>query len=84
MRYIPFDKSKNILLKIAQGYDGMDRYYVEAFGIGCTDKEDKIYALLKENHGLQKSISPDIQVLCGGSIQSKPFRKLRNGHLIKH
>ncbi len=54
MRYIPFDRSKNILLKIAQGYDGMDRYYVEAFGIGCTDKEDKVYALLKKTMGSKK------------------------------
>ncbi len=54
MRYIPFQKSKDILLKIAEGYDGMDRYYVEAFGIGCTDKEDKIYALLKKIMGSKK------------------------------
>jgi hypothetical protein len=32
----------------------MDRYYVEAFGIGSTDKEDKIYALLKKTMGSKK------------------------------
>ena len=54
MRYLPFDRSKNILLKIAQGYDGIDRYYVEAFGIGCTDKEEKVYSLLKKAMGSKK------------------------------
>jgi hypothetical protein len=51
MRYVPFEKARNILLEIANGYDGQDRYYVEAFGIGCTDKEEKIYAILKKSMG---------------------------------
>ena len=54
MRYQPFGKSKDILLEIAKGYDGKDRYYVEAFGIGCTDKEEKIYAELKKHLRIQK------------------------------
>ena len=48
LRYVSFEKSRDLLLKIAAGYDGKDRYYVEAFGIGCTDKEDKVYAALRE------------------------------------
>ena len=48
MRYLPLEKSKDILLNIAQGYDGKDRFYLEAFGIGCTDKEAKMYPLLKK------------------------------------
>ena len=51
MRYVPFEKARNILLEIAKGYDGQDRYYVEAFGIGCTDKEEKIYAIVKKSMG---------------------------------
>ena len=54
MRYIPFGKAKDILLQIAKGYDGEDRYYVEAFGIGCTDKEEKMYAELKKYLRSQK------------------------------
>ena len=49
MRYQPFDKARDILLEIAKSYDGEDRYYVEAFGIGCTDKEEKMYAELKKH-----------------------------------
>jgi len=48
LRYVPFEKCSDILLKIAEGYDGKDRYYVEAFGIGCTDKEEKVYAALQK------------------------------------
>ena len=51
MRYIPFEKARDILIEIARGYDGKDRYYVEAFGIGCTDKEEKFYSVLKKNMG---------------------------------
>ena len=54
MRYQPFDKARDILLEIAKAYDGEDRYYVEAFGIGCTDKEEKMYAELKKHLGTQK------------------------------
>ena len=28
LRYVPFEKSRDLLLKIAAGYDGKDRYYV--------------------------------------------------------
>ena len=48
LRYVPVEKSRDLLLKIAAAYNGKDRYYVEAFGIGCTDKEEKIYAALRE------------------------------------
>ena len=37
----------------ARGYDGADRPYLEAWGIGCTGKEAEIYAALAaENPGL--------------------------------
>jgi putative heme-binding domain-containing protein len=51
MRYVPFENARDILIEIAKRYDGQDRYYVEAFGIGCTDKEEKIYSLLKKSMG---------------------------------
>ena len=50
MRYLPLERSKDILLQIAKGYDGKDRYYLEAFGIGCTDKEAKMYQILKKQN----------------------------------
>ena len=54
LRYVPFEKSRDLLLKIADGYDGKDRYYVEAFGIGCTDKAEKVYAALRKKRSGKK------------------------------
>ncbi len=36
--------SREVLLALAQGYDGKDRSYLEAWGIGATDKEEALYA----------------------------------------
>jgi putative membrane-bound dehydrogenase-like protein len=47
LRYVPFEQSRDILLTLARGYDGKDRYYLEAWGIGCTDKEEKMYQALR-------------------------------------
>lgn len=49
LRYVPFKDCESILLDLAKGHDGKDRYYVEAFGIAATDKEEKTYAALKAN-----------------------------------
>ncbi|MDG1325282.1 MAG: hypothetical protein P8P49_05905, partial [Opitutales bacterium] len=49
MRYVAFENARDILLEIAKRYDGQDRYYVEAFGIGCTDKEEKMYTVIKKS-----------------------------------
>ncbi len=46
MRNLPFAIAKDILLALAQGYDGKDRTYLEAWGIGCTGKEAEIAAAL--------------------------------------
>jgi len=46
LRQIPFAQSGELLLKLAHGYDGEDRTYLEAWGIGCTGKEREVYASL--------------------------------------
>lgn len=48
MRDVPFAESREVLLAIAAGYDGNDRSYLEAWGIGATGKEDALYAALGE------------------------------------
>ncbi len=50
MRDVPLAEAKSILLTLAQGYDGRDRMYLEAWGIGCTDKETEIAAALLAAH----------------------------------
>ncbi len=47
MRDLPFAQSGEILLTLAQGYDGKDRSYLEAWGTGTTGKEAAVFAALK-------------------------------------
>lgn len=46
LRDVPLAQSRDLLLTLAQGYDGKDRSYLEAWGIGATNKEAEIYAAL--------------------------------------
>jgi putative membrane-bound dehydrogenase-like protein len=39
MRYEPDERAIPVLVKLADKYDGTDRWYLEAFGIGATDRE---------------------------------------------
>lgn len=47
VRDLPFAEIKDILLSLAKGYDGADRYYLEAFGKACTGCEEDAYDMLK-------------------------------------
>lgn len=51
LRDVPFSDAKDILIALAKGYDGKDRYYLEAFGTGCTGKEAEVYHTLVEEMG---------------------------------
>jgi len=51
MRDMPLAACQEILLRIADGYDGQDRWYLEAFGTGCEGKEEALYPLLQEKFG---------------------------------
>ena len=46
LRDTPLAEARDLLLALARGYDGHDRTYLEAWGIGCTGKEAAIYAAL--------------------------------------
>lgn len=46
LRDVPLAAARPLLLKLAAGYDGIDRAYLEAWGIGCAGKEQEIYASL--------------------------------------
>jgi len=51
MRNQSFAESKDILIRIAEQYEGDDRWYLEAFGTGCAKKEKQIYSLLRRKIG---------------------------------
>jgi putative membrane-bound dehydrogenase-like protein len=46
LRDVPYQQAAPLLLALAKSYDGKDRTYLEAWGIGCTGKEGEIYAAL--------------------------------------
>jgi putative membrane-bound dehydrogenase-like protein len=46
LRDVPLDQARDLLVALARGYDGQDRTYLEAWGIGCSGKEEAIYAAL--------------------------------------
>lgn len=46
MRDVPLADARGILLNVARGFDGRDRTYLEAWGIGCTGKEAQMHEVL--------------------------------------
>ncbi len=46
LRDVPYEKSGRMLMAIAQRYDGKDRSYLEAWGIGATGKEAQLAAAM--------------------------------------
>jgi putative membrane-bound dehydrogenase-like protein len=51
LRDRPADAAVPILVDIARGYDGKDRYYLEALGTGATGNEAALYERLKKELG---------------------------------
>jgi putative membrane-bound dehydrogenase-like protein len=49
LRDAPAADSVNNLVEIARRFDGKDRSYLDAFGIGCTGKESQVYAALAKD-----------------------------------
>ncbi len=43
LKYVPTDKAVPHLLEIAACYDGQDRHYLEAWGIGCAGREAEVW-----------------------------------------
>ncbi len=46
LRDVPAEQSLHLLIELAKGYDGKDRSYLEAWGIGATGKEGAVYEAL--------------------------------------
>lgn len=51
MRDLPAGQSLDVLLAVARGFDGKDRAYLEAFGLGSEGKEAEVYAALAKELG---------------------------------
>jgi putative membrane-bound dehydrogenase-like protein len=46
LRDVPYKDCKDLLAKLAEGYDGQDAYYLEALGTGCWGKEAEVWNAL--------------------------------------
>jgi len=55
LRFSSFDQSKDTFLDIANQFDGQDKNYVEAIGLGAHGKESQVWEHLKNKLGFQKS-----------------------------
>jgi putative heme-binding domain-containing protein len=55
MRDVPSAQSLPILVQVAKGFDGQDRSYLDALGIGATGKEADLYAALAADAGEPES-----------------------------
>ncbi len=53
MRDLPADKTLNILVDIARGFDGKDRSYLEALGTGASGKEAALYDKVRQALGIK-------------------------------
>jgi len=51
LRGSPFDEIGDTLVKLAAGYDGVDRWYLEALGIAAAGREDAAFAALLSSLG---------------------------------
>ena len=49
LRGVPFQDCRLILEKLIDGYDGRNRYYLEALGVAFHGKEKQVY----EEYGLE-------------------------------
>ena len=49
MRDVPLAEARSVLLDLARGYDGKDRSYLEAWGIGASGKEAPLYSSLVDS-----------------------------------
>jgi putative membrane-bound dehydrogenase-like protein len=51
LRDLSLDQSQSAILRIAKGFDGKDRWYVEALGYACEGKEEAIWNILFKQAG---------------------------------
>ena len=51
LRDAPAAQSVDTLVRLAMKFDGKDRAYLEAFGLGCTGKEAQVYATISKTMG---------------------------------
>ncbi len=83
LRDEPFETCRELLKKLADGFDGWDRWYLEALGTACEGKEQEAYELLVSHSedpliwdhrlsGIAWRLHPDAAV---GSLKTRAMTK---------
>ena len=49
IRDVPYEQCADLLVQLCAGYDGVNRWYLEALGIGAAKKESRLYQQLRES-----------------------------------
>jgi putative membrane-bound dehydrogenase-like protein len=52
LRDVPLAASRDAILELAERFDGVDRWYLEALGLAADGKEEALYPLLRERLGV--------------------------------
>ena len=79
LRDVPAAQSLAILVQVAQGFDGKDRAYLDALGIGATGKTEELYAALAKDAGAAEAWSDAMGWTAWrlGAVASVPSMKAR-------
>jgi putative membrane-bound dehydrogenase-like protein len=79
MRDVGSAASLAILVQVAKGFDGKDRAYLDALGIGATGKEAELYAALAADAGGPESWNDQMAWIAWrlGAVASVPALKTR-------
>jgi putative heme-binding domain-containing protein len=79
MRDVPAAQSVAILVDVAKGFDGQDRSYLDALGIGATGKSEELYAALAKDAGAADTWSEAMGWIAWrlGAVASVPAMKAR-------
>jgi putative membrane-bound dehydrogenase-like protein len=79
LRDVPAADSVAILAQLAKGFDGKDRAYLDALGIGSTAKEKEVYAAVVKDAGAPEAWSETMAWIAWrlGSVEAVPALKAR-------
>jgi putative heme-binding domain-containing protein len=83
LRDEPFETCRELLKKLADGFDGWDRWYLEALGTACEGKEQEAYEILVSHSedplvwdhrlsGIAWRLHPDVAV---GSLKTRAMTR---------
>jgi putative heme-binding domain-containing protein len=59
LRDVPYDQCHALLIQLADGFDGRDRWYLEAWGTACDRREDAVYESMLNKSSVKSPLDWD-------------------------